>query len=414
MYSDKTKKEFDALENSTKEITLLIKNLEEKNFNSIIENDYTQMINNLKNINKGLAIKYSYYFDKIAIYFDKITINEELSDQDISNLQDHLGFLVRDITYYIKNNKPYGLDSLGELELYPTTNNPNPKHSSFIKESEEAAKGYANLKIGDTGYASSFIIGEDPDNLYLATNRHVIESESGKITDILFSKSSEIKTKQSLVDYILNMTLGRKKNTIYSSYVSKNIDLGIIKISKNHLDIMKPIHIASFSPNLIDNNKLILIIGNPRGLGTSMVFGEVSNNEKSTNNWKNKRHNAIEFRGTTYPGNSGGPIYSFNIIENEEDFEISSLYIVGILSQSEFQQFDEIEGDDQRIAEVKKEITEKLTPKEKSSWEDYQKKNNSTPLYVNLCESDKTNYFHINRTTYLLHKVDQYMLKVLF
>ena len=213
--------------------------------------------------------------------------------------------LVKDIKPHIKHPQSYAVHIFGDLELYPTQNNLTPRHAILIHEAEKEIKGYAKLKV--KGHqSSSFIVGQDEENLYLITNRHVLNK--GKIEKIDFTKNSEISL---------------QKDFQCQSYISKNIDLGVIKLPKKYLSIQS-IHITPFSPNLIQNNKMIAIIGNSLGFGASLSFGEVI---------KNDYNGFVKANSLVYQGNSGCPTYSFDVIENNENFKISNFYIVGLMSK---------------------------------------------------------------------------------
>lgn len=260
---------------------------------------------------KNNAKKETIYKKNIGYSLNRLDDSlKEAKDQKISELID-LGD-----EEYITQTKAEN------LQLYPTKDNPNPKHGALLDKIKQENDGYVDLELDD-GLASGFIIDESSDYLYIMTNRHVIDPY--KLKNIEFSENSGLKVKKQPIEY--------------NQFLSDNYDIGIIKIPKNNLEINKNIYIPKIHPNLVQNKKPIITIGNSQGLKATAAFGDVINNiDKHHDKTINKRYNAIESKVLTYPGNSGGPILSFNITKNEKnELQISNLYLVGINRATDYQ-----------------------------------------------------------------------------
>ncbi len=165
------------------------------------------------------------------------------------------------------------------------------------------------------------------------TNRHVafdIDEKTGTIINLnpintAYKKNLEFEENSGI-------KLLRTRNIQY--FPSYNLDMTILKIPKEDLEIKKPPYIPTFSPDIIKNGRFIACIGNSKGYGTSSTFGNVINNNCTIldNMCENKTNNFIESKLSTFNGNSGGPLFTCDIIENNADgkTQFNNFQIVGL------------------------------------------------------------------------------------
>ena len=352
------------IEKLSKEIDILRNNYKEKKENVDISN-FQELLNKINDNSEYIPSKYN--LEKLQSWFEDLKANPPESQKDFFF---HLRVILGDLKQTLETFKPYGLDTLGDLELYSTNDHPEPRHTTLIEKAKKESEGYANLIMELEGHKGScFIVGEDDENLYLMTNKHVLFDDK---------KNALVKVKN--IDFTENSGIYLKEDFQCESYTSNSMDLGLIKLSKEYLRNIQSIHITPFSPNLIDNKKLIIAIGNSRNYGTSLSFGEVLNNHNDNNS---TGHN-VKARILTYGGNSGGPIYSFNIIENNENFKTSEFYVVGILGSGNYPKQYPINGNQkidgvrydrgEKMKKIEEKILKKVTKEKREGWEAYKEK----------------------------------------
>jgi hypothetical protein len=311
--------ESEILNNTNNKIVINLINLISKEFTDVCE----EIVNNrLKNKNLKNKI-----FSLLKIK-DNYINSENIKKDFEKKFDEMMNILKKDqftIDKLLEEDKELSLD-VEDLELFPTKDNPNPKHEELLYEIGAQKACYANY-IGEYGDGSSFICGEDEKNIYMMTNRHVAlklkEDYSifriNKIRNLEFESNSWVK-------------FLRFNNIQY--FPSSNIDMAILKIPKRDLKIQKELYIPEFSPDLINNNSLVISMGNVGGSGNVTAFGRVLNNkdikkEKINNNIR--KNNFIESKLNTYPGNSGGPLFTCDVIQNKYgDINFNNFRVVGL------------------------------------------------------------------------------------
>ena len=200
-----------------------------------------------------------------------------------------------------------------DLKLFPTKESSNPKHEELLHELGAQKACYANYQ-GATGGGSSFICAEDDKSIYMMTNKHVAfnyNKENGEIIGTNDIKALEFEENSGI-------TLIKTKNI--QSFASNNVDMAILKIPKKDFKITKKLYIPKFSPDLIKNGELVISMGNSYGDGNVTAFGSVINNkEKMKDNISGNRiNNFIGSKITSYPGNSGCPLFHCNATEDKD------------------------------------------------------------------------------------------------
>ena len=378
--------------NKTSELTELIKDMnffKQSSGQEVEASRCKKILNNLEN-NKRYIDRWNNVQPSVDILSSNINSHYNAQNSAIYNFEQIKNSLGVMLEYIQTNNEPseigdfsqgiterkkfdnnsYASDTFGDLELYPTTNHTEPRHAILIEKAEKESQGYANL-VMEGGSASCFIVGEDEENLYLITNKHVLFDDEKHALDAVQN-----------IEFEENSGIKLKKDFKCESYISsKKIDIGVVKLPKQYLEITKKIHTTPFSPNLIDNEKLVVYIGNSYVLGTSLSFGVTKNNKSDTES----SYIAVETKAMVHPGNSGCPVYSFDIIQNDENFKISHFYVVGMQSRATY-------GDDRidpnqiidgknyknmsiRMMQIEEKILENATEEKKKEWEAYKEVN---------------------------------------
>ena len=153
-----------------------------------------------------------------------------------------------------------------------------------------------NKKIGS---ATAFLIGESKDCVYLATNKHVVLGANS-------FNANHIEKDISFHECDISI----KSYSNIDILVFKNIDFAIIRIPKNDIEYSDAKNykfpIMTFSHDDIEQDDLIIKIGNTLGAGSTTSFG-VYLGESDALDGSMSIGDYI-----SYDGDSGGPIMNKN------------------------------------------------------------------------------------------------------
>lgn len=160
-----------------------------------------------------------------------------------------------------------------------------------------------NYEVPSAG--SGVIIGEDDNYLYIVTNNHVVESNSG--------------SSSQGVEYSTTLTIQFEDKTTASAEIKgtdRSSDLAVVKVNKSDIEkeTLSRIKIATLGDS--DNVKVgsqAIAIGNALGYGQSVTGGWVSalNREVTIQDEKTREsftNELIQTDAAINPGNSGGAL----------------------------------------------------------------------------------------------------------
>ena len=175
--------------------------------------------------------------------------------------------------------------------------------------------GYGSRRYESAGSGSGIIVGENEDELLIATNNHVVSGAS--TLSVLFiggeaSGDSESTNIMSRIAEDLN----------YDGAVSAAVkgtdpqdDLAVVAVSKADIpaDTMKRIKIAALgdSDSLVVGEQVVAI-GNALGYGQSVTSGWISALNRSITTGTTKVDSLIQTDAAINPGNSGGALLNMN------------------------------------------------------------------------------------------------------
>ena len=233
------------------------------------------------------------------------------------------------IKKYIEENYARDLNE-NPLELFATKDNSNPKDKYLLDLAKEKSKSVVNLILTKSG--TGFIIAETEENLYLATNYHLLERNVGTeekpnfefypgISNIIFQDCDVKFDIDALVKYF-----ERGEKNIF--YAIQNIDIAIVRIPKctliypeNHQFAIMSFDFAEFvteenKASNLPKNLLTMIIGNMLNLDNdcTLSFGNNINFEVIIlpNGSSLGFQSSLIAEQITYEGNSGSPIMNIN------------------------------------------------------------------------------------------------------
>ncbi len=144
------------------------------------------------------------------------------------------------------------------------------KNEQFMNIMKDRAKSVAQMSITQNnkkiGSATSFLIGESKDCVYLATNKHVVLGANS---------SSAYPIKKDISFHECDISIKSYSNI--DILVFENIDFAIIRIPKNDIEYPDAKNykfpIMTFSHDDIEQDDLIIKIGNTLGAGITTSFG---------------------------------------------------------------------------------------------------------------------------------------------
>ena len=170
--------------------------------------------------------------------------------------------------------------------------------------------GYG-MEYPSTGSGSGIIVGENDDELLIATNNHVVEGAT--TLNVCFIGSDVVNAEQETENYIngngdLNID-GAVSAKIKGT--DEDTDLAVIAVEKSDIpeDTMSQIKIAQLgnSEDLAVGEQVVAI-GNALGYGQTVTSGWVSALERTVQSDSNTYEDLIQTDAAINPGNSGGAL----------------------------------------------------------------------------------------------------------
>lgn len=172
--------------------------------------------------------------------------------------------------------------------------------------------GYGGYRqYSSTGSGSGIIVGENDDELLIATNNHVVEGST--TLSVCFIGNDVVNAEQETS----NLAVGNGDINIKDAVTAKikgtdpDNDLAVVAVSKADIpeDTMNQIKIAKIgsSDNLVVGEQVVAI-GNALGYGQSVTSGWVSALNRSVSTENQKRTELIQTDAAINPGNSGGAL----------------------------------------------------------------------------------------------------------
>ncbi len=141
-----------------------------------------------------------------------------------------------------------------------------------------------------TGGGSGFIVGMKDDEVFIATNNHVVE-KAEKIT-ITFSDDEEVSATVKATD--------------------PNNDLAIVAVNKKDVsaDTLAEIKVATLGDSdKTEVGEMVIAIGNALGYGQSVTVGYLSAKDRKVS-FENRDAYLLQTDAAINEGNSGGPLYN--------------------------------------------------------------------------------------------------------
>ena len=170
--------------------------------------------------------------------------------------------------------------------------------------------GYG-MEYPSTGSGSGIIVGENDDELLIATNNHVVEGAT--TLSVCFIGSDVVSAEQETENYIngngdLNID-GAVSAKIKGT--DEDTDLAVIAVEKSDIpeETMKEIKIAQLgsSDDLVVGEQVVAI-GNALGYGQSVTSGWVSALNRDISTEDSEASGLIQTDAAINPGNSGGAL----------------------------------------------------------------------------------------------------------
>lgn len=170
--------------------------------------------------------------------------------------------------------------------------------------------GYG-MEYPSTGSGSGIIVGENDDELLIATNNHVVEGAT--TLSVCFIGSDVVNAEQETQDYASgNGTLnidGAVSAKIKGT--DEETDLAVIAVKKEDIpeETMNQIKIAQLgdSDDLVVGEQVVAI-GNALGYGQTVTSGWVSALDRTVQSDSNTYESLIQTDAAINPGNSGGAL----------------------------------------------------------------------------------------------------------
>ena len=170
--------------------------------------------------------------------------------------------------------------------------------------------GYG-MEYPSTGSGSGIIVGENDDELLIATNNHVVEGAT--TLSVCFIGSDVVNAEQETQDYASgNGTLdidGAVSAKIKGT--DEETDLAVIAVKKEDIpeETMNQIKIAQLgdSDDLVVGEQVVAI-GNALGYGQTVTSGWISALDRTVQSDSNTYESLIQTDAAINPGNSGGAL----------------------------------------------------------------------------------------------------------
>ena len=170
--------------------------------------------------------------------------------------------------------------------------------------------GYG-MEYPSTGSGSGIIVGENDDELLIATNNHVVEGAT--TLSVCFIGDDVVNAEQETENYVasngdLNID-GAVSAKIKGT--DEDTDLAVIAVEKSDIpeETMNQIKIAQLgnSDDLVVGEQVVAI-GNALGYGQTVTSGWVSALERTVHSDSNTYEDLIQTDAAINPGNSGGAL----------------------------------------------------------------------------------------------------------
>ena len=174
--------------------------------------------------------------------------------------------------------------------------------------------GYG-MEYPSTGSGSGIIVGENDDELLIATNNHVVEGAT--TLSVCFIGSDVVSAEQETENYIngngdLNID-GAVSAKIKGT--DEDTDLAVIAVEKSDIpeETMSQIKIAQLgNSDDLAVGEQVVAIGNALGYGQSVTSGWVSALNRSISTEDGEASGLIQTDAAINPGNSGGALLNMN------------------------------------------------------------------------------------------------------
>ncbi|MDD5804037.1 MAG: trypsin-like peptidase domain-containing protein [Clostridia bacterium] len=170
--------------------------------------------------------------------------------------------------------------------------------------------GYG-MEYPSTGSGSGIIVGENDDELLIATNNHVVEGAT--TLSVCFIGSDVVNAEQETENYVngngdLNID-GAVSAKIKGT--DEDTDLAVIAVEKSDIpqETMDQIKIAQLgNSDDLAVGEQVVAIGNALGYGQTVTSGWVSALERTVQSDSNTYEDLIQTDAAINPGNSGGAL----------------------------------------------------------------------------------------------------------
>ena len=154
--------------------------------------------------------------------------------------------------------------------------------------------GYG-MEYPSTGSGSGIIVGENDDELLIATNNHVVEGAT--TLSVCFIGSDVVSAEQETENYI--------------NGTDEDTDLAVIAVEKSDIpeETMSQIKIAQLgNSDDLAVGEQVVAIGNALGYGQTVTSGWVSALDRTVQSDSNTYEELIQTDAAINPGNSGGAL----------------------------------------------------------------------------------------------------------
>lgn len=172
-------------------------------------------------------------------------------------------------------------------------------------------RGYSTRQYSSEGSGSGIIVGENDDELLIATNNHVIEGAT--TLSVCFAGSDVLNAESETVDmaeadeevYLEDAVSAKVKGTDEAN------DLAVVAVQKSDIpeDTLAQIKIAQLGDSdTIEVGEQVVAIGNALGYGQSVTSGWISALNRSITADEVTSSGLIQTDAAINPGNSGGAL----------------------------------------------------------------------------------------------------------
>lgn len=170
--------------------------------------------------------------------------------------------------------------------------------------------GYG-MEYPSTGSGSGIIVGENDDELLIATNNHVVEGAT--TLSVCFIGSDVVNAEQEAENYVYGNGDLNIEGAVSAKIkgTDEDTDLAVIAVEKSDIpeDTMNQIKIAQLgNSDDLAVGEQVVAIGNALGYGQTVTSGWVSALERTVQSDSNTFEDLIQTDAAINPGNSGGAL----------------------------------------------------------------------------------------------------------